>query len=116
LKVVLSFWFHGFAVLRGKPSHLNRAEARRDTEGDPSAMNRKPRPALQEIEPLDGEDMKLAIAREIYLAMQKLGAPMQLLALVGSYGDTLPDEAVLTYLGAHNDTTGPVSTPERRRR
>jgi hypothetical protein len=63
-----------------------------------------PAPPLQEIEPLDGEDMKLAIAREIYLAMQKLGAPPALLALIGSYGDTLEDEAVLMYLRAYNDT------------
>ena len=61
-------------------------------------------PPLQQIEPLGGEEMKAAIAREIYLAMEKLGASPPLLALVGSYGDTLPDEAVLMYLRAYNDT------------
>jgi hypothetical protein len=64
-----------------------------------------PAPPLQEIEPLDGEEMKLSIAREIYLAMQKLGAPPALLVLIGSYGDTLDDKAVLMYLRAYNDTS-----------
>jgi hypothetical protein len=59
---------------------------------------------LQEIEPLDGEEMKQAIAREIYLAMTKLGAPPALLALIGSYGDTLDGGHVLTCLRAYNDT------------
>jgi hypothetical protein len=60
--------------------------------------------SLQEIEPLDGEETKAAIARELYLAMGKLGAPPALLALIGSYGDTLDDGDVLTYLRANNDT------------
>jgi hypothetical protein len=47
---------------------------------------------------------RAAIAHELYRATEKLGAPMQLLALVGSYGDTLPDEAVLTYLRVYNET------------
>jgi S-methylmethionine-dependent homocysteine/selenocysteine methylase len=63
-----------------------------------------PAPPLQEIQPLDGEEMKQAIARELYLAMEKLGAPPALLALIGSYGDTLDDEHVLNYLRAYNDT------------
>jgi hypothetical protein len=62
-------------------------------------------PPPQEIEEIGGDDeMKAAIAREIYRAMEKLRAPMQLLALIGSYGDTLDDEHFLTYLRAYNDS------------
>jgi hypothetical protein len=54
-------------------------------------------PPSQEIDgPLGGDEMKVAIAHEVYRAMKKLGAPMQLLSLVGSNGDTLPDDVVLT--------------------
>jgi hypothetical protein len=61
-------------------------------------------PPLQQLEPLDGDQMNLAIGRELYLAIQKLGVPPALLALIGSYGATLDDGDVLTYLRAYNDT------------
>jgi hypothetical protein len=43
--------------------------------------------------PLTGDELKAAISRELYRSMEKLGADPQLLALVGSYGDTLHGEA-----------------------
>jgi hypothetical protein len=62
-------------------------------------------PPPQEMEGIGADDeRKAAIAREIYRAMEKLGAPMQLLSLIGSYGDTLDDEHVLAYLRSYNET------------
>lgn len=42
------------------------------------------------------------IVRQIYAALTLLGAPMELLALVGSWGDTLDDEDVLDQLEQWN--------------
>jgi hypothetical protein len=39
-----------------------------------------------------------AIIREIYKAVEKLGAGRELLAVIGSWGDTLSDEAALRLL------------------
>jgi hypothetical protein len=63
-----------------------------------------PAAPLQEIEPLGADARKAAIAEELYRALEKLGAHTGLLALVGSYGHTLPDKAVLTNLRAYDDT------------
>jgi hypothetical protein len=54
-------------------------------------------------EPLNADAIKLAIGQEIYKALEKLGAPVELLSVVGSYGDTLPDKHVLLYLRAYNE-------------
>jgi hypothetical protein len=43
------------------------------------------------------------IRSEIYRAMEYLGADLELLATVGSWGDTLPDEAVLALLKDWNE-------------
>ena len=45
-----------------------------------------------------------AIVREIYTALEKLGAPYKLLAAVGSWGDTLDDAEVLDMLKTWNET------------
>lgn len=42
------------------------------------------------------------IRAEIYTALQKLGADRELLATVGSWGDTLPDGDVLELLREWN--------------
>ena len=48
-------------------------------------------------------NLKAAIAQEIYTALVKLGADSELLSTVGSYGDTLTDEQVLTHLKRFNE-------------
>jgi hypothetical protein len=48
-------------------------------------------------------DLKPEIAAEIYKALEKLGASPELLGTVGSYGDTLTDEAVLADLKRFNE-------------
>lgn len=42
------------------------------------------------------------IKSEIYKAFEKLGAPPELLAIIGSYHDTLPDEDILSMLKDYN--------------
>jgi hypothetical protein len=44
-----------------------------------------------------------AINREIYKALERLGAEPELLAIVGSYGDSLEDEDVLAMLKDWNE-------------
>jgi hypothetical protein len=46
----------------------------------------------------------MQIRSEIYVAMESLGAPPRLLAVIGSWGDTLSDEAVLAVLKEWNET------------
>src|SRR5262249_5346571 len=44
------------------------------------------------------------IAREIYIAMERLGAAPELLSIVSSYRDTLNDEEILALLKEYNAT------------
>jgi hypothetical protein len=43
-----------------------------------------------------------AIRHELYLALERLDASPELLAIVGSWGDTLPDDEILAMLRDHN--------------
>jgi hypothetical protein len=47
--------------------------------------------------------LEMQIRSEIYLAMESLGAPPRLLAVIGSWGDTLSDEAVAALLKEWNE-------------
>ncbi|RJR09334.1 hypothetical protein C4588_04980 [Candidatus Parcubacteria bacterium] len=47
-------------------------------------------------------NIKAQIANELYRAFQKLGADNELLATIGSYGDTLDDDDVLELLRSWN--------------
>jgi hypothetical protein len=46
--------------------------------------------------------LKAQIAGEIYIAMERLGADPELLSIIGSWCDTLPDEEILALLRVHN--------------
>lgn len=46
------------------------------------------------------------VVSEIYKAMQKLGAESDLLGIVGSWGDSLPESNVLAMLKEWNQPTG----------
>lgn len=46
----------------------------------------------------DMTETQRAITREIYIALERLGASRDLLATVGSWGDTLDEDDVLTTL------------------
>jgi len=47
-------------------------------------------------------DLRHAIAIELYKACENLGAGPELLAVIGSYGDTLDDEDILFCLKDYN--------------
>ena len=49
------------------------------------------------------EAMKMALAKQLAIAMQNLGAPVELLCSVGSYGDTQTDSDILEMLEQHNE-------------
>lgn len=53
-------------------------------------------------------DLKAQIAHELCRAFKALGADMELLCTVGSYGDTLDDEDVLALLRSWNAKTVPL--------
>jgi hypothetical protein len=54
------------------------------------------------IEPGRHTDLRGEIAAELYKALEHLDANSDLLALVGSYGETLDDETVLALLKEYN--------------
>lgn len=49
------------------------------------------------------EAMKMALAKQLTIALQNLGAPVELLCIVGSYGDTQTDSDILEMLEQHNE-------------
>ena len=51
----------------------------------------------------DAVETRYLIGREVYHALCELGAPILLLAIVGSYGDTLSDVEVLDLLRDYNE-------------
>ena len=68
------------------------------------------------------EQINLDIMANIYKALESLHAPFELLALVGSYGDTLDNNEILEMLIEFNETgefgetiISVFDTPEDRR-
>jgi hypothetical protein len=59
---------------------------------------------------MQAETTDLKIANEIYIALKHLGAEPMLLAIIGSWGDTLSDEEVLSALQDWNNKT--VHSPD----
>lgn len=57
---------------------------------------------IEEIERLEG--IRGKIGRELYVAAEALGASPDLLAIIGSYGDTLSDEDVLSAMRLYNES------------
>ena len=52
---------------------------------------------------MSNEVMKMALAKQLTIALQNLGAPVELLCIVGSYGDTQTDSDILEMLEQHNE-------------
>lgn len=48
--------------------------------------------------------MAVRISKELYRAFENLDAPIELLALIGSLRDTLPDDEIAVLLKDYNDT------------
>jgi hypothetical protein len=61
--------------------------------------------ARKRINSVEAADfLKAAIADEIDMALERLGAPVELRSIVGSYGDTLDDKEVLELMKSYNAT------------
>ncbi|EKD2464174.1 hypothetical protein OQ939_002349 [Escherichia coli] len=52
---------------------------------------------------MSSEAMKMALAKQLTIALQNLGAPVELLCIVGSYGDTQADSDILEMLEQYNE-------------
>ena len=52
---------------------------------------------------MSDETMKIALAKQLTIAMQNLGASVELLCIVGSYGDTQTDSDILEMIEQHNE-------------
>ncbi|EOH0528106.1 hypothetical protein ACLMVZ_002761 [Klebsiella aerogenes] len=52
---------------------------------------------------MSDEAMKMALAKQLTIALQNLGAPVELLCIVGSYGDTQTDAEILEMLEQYNE-------------
>ena len=64
---------------------------------------------------MSNEAMKMALAKQLTIALQNLGAPVELLCIVGSYGDTQADAVVPEMLGQHHapgTSMGVISAPD----
>jgi hypothetical protein len=57
-------------------------------------------------------DFKAQIVSEIYAALERLGADEDLLAVVGSWGDTLSDAETLSMLREYNETGRVLHPPQ----
>lgn len=51
---------------------------------------------------MSNETMKMALAKQLTISLQNLGAPVELLCIVGSYGDTQIDSDALEMLEQYN--------------
>lgn len=52
---------------------------------------------------MSSEAMKMALAKQLTIALQNLVAPVELLCIVGSYGDTQADSDILEMLEQYNE-------------
>ena len=48
-------------------------------------------------------EQQLAIIQQMYIAAEKLGAKSDLLGIIGSWGDTLDDDDILTHMREWNE-------------
>ena len=52
---------------------------------------------------MNNEQMKMALAKQLNIALQNLNASVELLCIVGSYGDTQTDSDFLEALEQYNE-------------
>jgi hypothetical protein len=57
-------------------------------------------------------DLQAKIAREFYIVLERLGADPELLAVVGSWRDTLDDAEILALLKEYNRTGRVLHQPQ----
>jgi hypothetical protein len=58
------------------------------------------------------DDLQAQIAREFYIVLERLGAEPELLAVVGSWRDTLDDADILAMLQEYNGTGRVLHRPQ----
>ncbi len=56
-------------------------------------------------------DLRAQIARELYIALERLGTDAELLSIVGSCGGPLDDDEILLMLQEHNATGKVLQRP-----
>jgi len=78
-----------------------------DLRKKPPAPSAKSRRAA-----MTAPDLKAQIAHEISIALERLGADEELLAIIGSWRDTLPDEEVLALYRDYNATGKALRRPQ----
>lgn len=52
---------------------------------------------------MSNEAMKMALAKQLTISLKNLGAPVELLCIIGSYGDTQTDSDILEALEQYNE-------------
>jgi ClpX C4-type zinc finger len=103
------------------PGRVCRAGGLPDQPGRESRLHadqlRNGRLVLLEIElkPMPDPYLFPAISRQLYQALEKLGAPAELLAVIGSWRDGSSDRDVLDDLTAFNATGSSFEVVDRRR-
>jgi hypothetical protein len=81
-------------------------------------MGRRPggtpgkRPPAPSVSERQTKDLTAQIVREIYAVLERLSAAPELLAVVGSWRDTLDDAEVLSMLREYNETGRVLHPPQ----
>jgi hypothetical protein len=70
----------------------------------PKSSKRPPAPSVRKRPSSTRTDIRAPIAREIYTALERLGAEEELLAVVGRWRDTLSDREALALLRDYSAT------------
>jgi hypothetical protein len=78
----------------------------------PKSGKRPPAPSVSRRPAATGTDIRAQIAGEFYMAMERLGADVELLSIVGSWRDTLDDAEVLASLREYNRSGRVLHQPQ----
>jgi hypothetical protein len=70
-----------------------------------------PAPSAKDRPPQEG-DRRAEIAAELYTTLEQLSADPELLAVVGSWRDTLNDDEILAHLRSFNGTGKVLHKPQ----
>jgi hypothetical protein len=80
--------------------------------GQKTRRNPGKRPPAPSVSGRQTKDLTAQIVREIYTVLERLGADLELLAVVGSWRDTLDDAEVLSMLREYNETGRVLHPPQ----
>jgi hypothetical protein len=77
-----------------------------------TAGKKPPAPSAKRRAAMTEPDIKAQIALQIYIALERLDADPDLLAIVGSWRDTLDDAQILALLQEYNATGRVLHRPQ----